>query len=159
MAKIFILAGVPGCGKTTWAKQVLENPGSVWVSSDHIRQNLFGDEYNHDNNPVVFSHWYKAIDDALLGGWDVIADATNLDAKARDKLRAIGEIHGVDVHLILFTNVDQAVRRNAARTGSANGEKCVPQDAMEWMLEKYERTRHDLPQEPYTSVTYIGSVE
>jgi len=153
--KLYILAGVPGCGKTTWATKLL--PG-VWVSSDAIRQEMFPDEYDATHNAAVFARFYKVIDKHLLNGWDVIADATNLRSFARSELRSIAEITGATTHLIFFTNVEQAVLRNSFREGQAHGAKKVPNEGMELMLEKYEEAQRDIPLEQYTTVTYIGGV-
>jgi predicted kinase len=154
-AKLFILVGVPGCGKSTWARRVL---GGVHVSSDEIRQELFGDEYNAKQNQQVFERFYKEIDKFLLTGINVIADATNLNSFARTELRRIADIVGCETHLFFFTNVEQALLRNAERDGEQHGSKRVPNEGMTLMLEKYELARRDIPLESYNSVTYIGSV-
>jgi predicted kinase len=154
-AKLFILAGVPGCGKSTWARRVL---GGVHMSSDEIRQDLFGDKYDAKQNAEVFARFYKEIDKFLLTGMHVIADATNLNNFARSELRTIADRVGCETHLFFFTNVEQALLRNAERDGEQHGSKRVPNEGMTHMLEKYELARRDVPLEPYNSVTYIGSV-
>ena len=40
-ATLYLLVGVPGAGKTTWAMQ---HPKLVHISSDAIRKELFGKE-------------------------------------------------------------------------------------------------------------------
>ena len=42
MAYLYILMGIPGAGKTTFAKTVLKN--AIWISSDQLRKELLGKE-------------------------------------------------------------------------------------------------------------------
>ena len=48
---LYMLVGLPGCGKTTIANRIIESdPTVVHISSDAIRGRLWGDE-NCQNNP------------------------------------------------------------------------------------------------------------
>lgn len=146
--RLHVLAGIPGCGKSTFAKQL----SGVVVSTDEIRE-LLGDVNDQSRNALVFKAFHNSID-WLLGEQarypDVIADSTALDARSRRDLVEIADRHGAETHLYLFDNTLEAVMRNTER------ERVVPQDVMVRMVEKYERTLLVLPQETYTSVTRIG---
>jgi predicted kinase len=147
--RLTILAGIPGSGKSTWAKNFL--PDAHYVSSDDIREQL-GDVYDQTRNGEVFSIFHADIAVALAQGKDVVADSTALDARARSRLTAIAFVHGASTHLILFSNINPAVKRNQQR------ERVVPQDAMERMLDKFEKTLLVLPQEQsfYDAMTVIS---
>ena len=85
MTKVFVLVGLPGCGKSTWAQQ---NKGhyqmfDVVLSSDEYRQKLLGDENNQLNNELVFSTLYKDAIQYLKEGKSICIDATNITRKAR----------------------------------------------------------------------------
>lgn len=154
MPKLIIPVGIPGCGKSTWAAQFFS---PYIVSTDAIRLRLFGDENNQDHNDAVFDKFHRDIEDYLqltLPGSTVVADATNLDNRARTTLRAIGKLNQAELHLIYFTNLDEAIMRNRRR------ERVVPMEAMERMMDKWERFRLELPQEAhlYNSITEIRSV-
>lgn len=153
MPNLYIPVGVPGCGKTTWAKSILTH--AVCFSSDEVREKLYGNHYKEEDNAHVFELFYKHIDTSLFYDQDTIADATNLRDFAREKLRIIAERYEADTHLIFFTNVGQAIERNILRTGDKPGHARVPNEAMTRMLEAYERTKYEIPLESYTSVTYI----
>jgi predicted kinase len=168
MAELIIPVGIPGCGKSTLAETFFnKTTDSIW-STDQIRS-LWGDVNDQSNNDEVFRRFHQAIYDDLSDGFRVFADATNLTNKARTTLRALAaqatderaiiyrglpekEIK-VRVHLVIFTNPDQAVLRNSRR------ERVVPNDVMMRMLENYERFRLDLVQERhlYDTVTEIRS--
>jgi predicted kinase len=145
-----ILAGIPGSGKSTWAKSVL--PDAHYVSSDDIREQM-GDVYDQTRNAEVFRIFHADISVALAQGKRVVADSTALDAKARSRLTALAFVNGAKTHLVLFTNVAQAVIRNRER------ERVVPQEAMERMLDKLEKTLLVLSQEKpfYDAVTLISN--
>lgn len=151
MAKLFIPVGIPGCGKSTLTK-IFDHTNMRVVSSDAIREEITGDIGDQTRNQEVFAEYHKRIEDHLLDGLDVFADATNLRDFAREKLQAIGERTGADMHLIVFANPKQAVLRNEKR------ERRVAPDVMVRMLEQYEQALKDIPHEHYSSVTYIEAV-
>jgi predicted kinase len=140
--------GLPGSGKSMWAERILGDHRHV--SSDAIREEITGDVNDMSQNEAVFGLYHHRIKSALLFGDDVVADATNLLPTARDDLRRIAALTNADaVHLIVFTNLGQAVARNSRR------ERVVPGDVMIRFTEQYEKARRDILFEPYTSVTHI----
>lgn len=142
-----ILVGIPGCGKSTWAEEVLRQP---IVSSDAIRA-ILSDINDQSKNDQVFALFHKDLDHYLKGGHDVVADSTALDKRARLSLIEIARNAEADTHLIYFSNCRQAVLRNRIR------DRKVPDDVMYRMLEKYERFTLALPHESYTRITEIAS--
>ena len=82
---LYILIGVPGSGKSTYAEELFQKSerGVALVSSDTIRENLYGNESCQDNPKRVFAIAHQAIIDQLTRGYDVIFDATNIYAKDR----------------------------------------------------------------------------
>jgi predicted kinase len=159
MGTLFIPVGIPGSGKSTWAREVL--PDAAVVSSDEIRKEFFGslvaahdEETKARNNAAVFLEFHRRIVVNLADGFDVLADATNLNHEARTKLRTIAGLVGARTHVLFFKNIVQAVERNFARDEDA----VVPEAAMEYMMEKYWDTLDRLPSENYDRVTAIASV-
>src|ERR1039458_5655120 len=83
--RLFILAGIPGCGKTTWAKTFF--PLESIVSSDAIREEKWPRElYDKSRNVEVFDEFHCRIGERLAVGKDAVADATSLAFEARWKL-------------------------------------------------------------------------
>lgn len=153
VSNLYILAGIPGCGKSTWARNFF--PPHLIVSSDAIREELWpGEEYDYNRNGQVFEEFHARIGRHL--SWYhpervAVADATSLTADSREKLRNVALHHGAASHLVFFNNPGQAVARNALRTGGA----LVPPEAMEMMLKRFGDTQVSLSGEPYDSVTII----
>lgn len=161
MANLVILAGIPGCGKSTWAKSLFDLKYKV-VSTDEIRKRIWGSlkaahdgqtEEEKPNNGLVFSTFHANIHHALMHDVDVVADATFLSKESRDVVREIADFTNSKLHLVLFKNIQQAIDRNWARDEDAR----VPDDVMEHMLGKYFNTLHEISQESYASVLRIES--
>lgn len=156
MPNLIILAGVPGSGKSTWAKGLLAQGKYAIVSTDTIRRNRYGSlkaAHAADSNPEIFAEFERQIEDCLAHDIDVVADATYLTADSRRIARDIADRTSARTHLVLFTNVQQAVGQNAAR----DEDTCVPEDVMQTMMTKYYDTLAEITQESYDSVTKIGS--
>ena len=83
MNELIMLIGLPASGKSTWAKNyVKENPGYVIHSSDELRKEMYGDDYDAADNGKVFDELHKRIINDLETH-SVIYDATNLVKKRR----------------------------------------------------------------------------
>ncbi len=148
--RLFILAGIPGCGKSTWARIFFQS----WqiVSTDAIREELWpGEEYDAARNAEVFDVFHRRLGVLLGAGMDVVADATSLQSSPRQILRAIADKNDAEAHLIFFANPVQALLRNGRRAGFVS----VPPPAMEVMFHKWEVSRSAILDEEYTSITII----
>lgn len=85
MAKLLMMVGISGSGKSTIA-QALSQGGATIVSSDAIREELWGDANNQQSPGVVFDAMNRKTKELLKNGEDVIYDATNLNLKRRQSL-------------------------------------------------------------------------
>ena len=152
--KLFILAGIPGCGKSTWAYRFFK-PHQI-VSSDAIREEKWPNEpYKPERNEEVFAVFHNRIVQGLESGTHVVADATSLSSIARARLRSIAERTGAEAHLVFFNNAAQAFERNARRDRDPNKQDWVPYEAMEFMLTKFLETKAAIIDEKYTTITSI----
>lgn len=152
MAKLIVLAGLPGSGKTTWAKNYsteAEKSGleNVWiVSTDEIRQELWGDAADQQNGAKVFGIAYQRIEFWLksLCCDTVIFDATNLHKKDRKKLlNKFGTM--ADTKLVWFdTPYTECVKRNFQR------ERNVPTAVIQRMFEHMDVPTLDEGFDEYT---------
>ncbi len=79
-AKLYVTRGLPGSGKTTWAKSL---EGAVRVNRDDLRQMLFGAEgvLPWDQEELVTHAQQSAVRAALKQDRTVIVDDTNLRTK------------------------------------------------------------------------------
>lgn len=73
-----LLVGVPGSGKTTFAREwIRRDPAYVLVSTDRIRQDFYGDEAIQGDWSAVEAEVLRRIQAAVAEGRGVIYDATN----------------------------------------------------------------------------------
>ena len=88
MATLTITRGLPGSGKTTWARQ---RGGAVRVNRDDLRRMLHGGAIGSGWAEVQVNVAQRALIEALLrAGLDVISDDTNLRASVVRELAAAG---------------------------------------------------------------------
>lgn len=82
--RLLMLIGLPGSGKSTWAKTFIDaNSNTVIISSDEIRKELFNNESSQEDNNRVFYEMNKRTLSNLSLGTNVIYDATNISRKKR----------------------------------------------------------------------------
>ena len=83
MSTVYILIGLQGAGKSTYAKELSEKTGAIIVSSDEIRERKNGNRSITKDDRKVFKEMRLTIKDLILEGKDVIVDATNVTIKKR----------------------------------------------------------------------------
>ena len=133
---LYMLIGLPGSGKTTWAHNNANIFKADIVSSDEFRQKLFGDEADQSHNSEVFTAMNNATIKILNSGKNVIYDATNLNRKNR--IRTINYIknnckRNVTVVAYIFdTPIDMCKSNNLKRT------RQVPDIVYDNMLKHFE---------------------
>ena len=89
--KLYIMCGIPGSGKSTYAKTYLTN--TLYVSRDEIRFKLVKEDEDYfSKENEVFDTFIAKINEGLRQSLDVVADATHLNSKSRLKLLACLEL-------------------------------------------------------------------
>ena len=120
MATIRMMIGVPGSGKSTYAKDVLLptlhlDEESI-VSSDAIRKKYFGDENDQAHNQEVFKILYQKVQMLYDEGKDVIIYATNMSYKDRCRARNnLGRNYPIDVAYVMATPISLCAYRDSER--------------------------------------------
>lgn len=82
MAILKYYVGIVGSGKTTVARQALRE-GELFLDSDEMREELFGDAACQDNPSLVFATMEKRTIEALNSGRNVVYVACNIWARKR----------------------------------------------------------------------------
>lgn len=95
MNNLYILCGLPGCGKTSWTRNKMKentsstNPKWAYVSRDEVRFSIIREEDDYfSKEKQVFQEFVNRLCGNLSDAWitNVIADATHLNKISRDKL-------------------------------------------------------------------------
>ena len=112
---LIIMSGASGSGKSTLASQW----SNIVISSDKLRQTLFGNKYDIVDSVVVrspsnlddkliFETMYAAVAKRMRSKMTTIIDATNLNDKARSEFAKLAIAEGNPVKVVIF-NVELEV--------------------------------------------------
>lgn len=130
---LILLVGIPGSGKTTYAKNYIEqNANTIHLSSDAIRKELYGDENIQGNPADVFSLMQKRAIEALNDGYDVIYDATNITRKDRASIIGMCPKFANIECRIIWAPIEVCIERDAAR------ERTVGKEVIDKMLKRFQ---------------------
>ena len=133
-----ILCGIPGSGKTTYAKEIIKkHTNTIHLSSDSIRAELYGDESIQGNPSEVFSLMQKRAVDALYDGLDVIYDCTSITRKDRSGIIAACPKFANIQCDIIWSPIEVCIKRDAAR------ERTVGKEVIDRMLKRFQAPYYD----------------
>ena len=132
MKTLLMPIGYPGCGKSYWANKMLEEYDIPNVSSDKMRERLYGDATIQGDYNEVFGNTYDEIRAILETCPVCILDATNVTRHVRWK--AICEIDPDEVIYVIFPDdIKLAKRRNQER------DRVVPNRVINKMAYSYRQ--------------------
>lgn len=133
------MCGVAGCGKSTKAKELAKWYSADIISTDEIREELFGDAAIQKNPKKVFEIAFARIEEGLRYGKAVIFDATNLTVKDRAKVLEVAQKWNRGFNIVYYSlaSKDTCLKRNAER------ERKVPEKAIEKQFAKFVKPTRD----------------
>lgn len=165
MAKLTILRGISGSGKSTWARM----QDAVVVSRDDLR-----DMYApvHRDNPAAYYALHKDVlaaheqtitvmQDALVGGLlragkDVIVDNTSIEWKHVKALAKIGYRYGAEVEVKVFdVPLGEAMRRDEFRGRS--GGRWVGNEVIKKQHERFKHNKNKTLEPVFAPEPYEGT--
>lgn len=112
MARLFLICGLPGSGKTTFAKQFAAKNSFAYLSIDDCYAEINGDETDHSNKFKVWQRFYYLINAYQENKTDLVVEAMSLDHFSRHEF--ISWFPNFSHHLIIITNDFEECCRNAA---------------------------------------------
>ena len=121
MAVLTYLVGLPGSGKS-WVAETLkkqrEEDGRqvVILSSDSLREELYGNEEDQQHNDNIFEEMQKRTIENLQNNIDVIYDATNINRKKRITFLNSLPKSTTKVCWIVWSRLDTCVKRDSNRS-------------------------------------------
>lgn len=142
MTTLTITRGLPGSGKTTWAKYWAETcraPKPVRVNRDDTRFLLFG-KYSGltwEGEEKVTRIQQGQANLLLAGGFDVIIDDTNLNAKTVRGWQRIAQDNGARFQNIDFPALPALCKKYVRQRVAEFGGRSVPDEVIDKMYQKY----------------------
>jgi predicted kinase len=130
--KLIIMVGIPGSGKSTVAKRVVEK-GFRYFNADQIRAELHGDEIIQGDHKQTYAILFERMEEAMKEGVSIVVDNTNLNPKQRllilDRAKTFNY---TDVQLwFLDVPLELCLERNKNRA------RVVPDDVITGMYNEF----------------------
>ncbi len=125
---LFVLIGIQGSGKSTWARANARRLGAGVVASDEIRNELEAAGMDAMGlSDHVFAILEGRVDELLARGQNVIVDATHARRQWRQNVLAIARRRGARRVAVWFDMpLETAIARNALKPGGGWGQREVP---------------------------------
>lgn len=121
-----LLSGLPGAGKTTFARALGLLIDGVHIESDAVRRDLFAVPiYDPRESSRVFRRVEGLAREALEGGRHCIIDATNLAKKDRRRFLRLAERLRAPVVSVRLVAPHDEIRRRLARPRDGNSQADV----------------------------------
>lgn len=124
MIKCFLCVGIPGSGKSTWAKAEVAKDPSNWVrvNNDDLRAMMNSSVWSADYEKMITDARNYLIRDALKRGKNVVIDNLNLNRRHFDDVCKIAKSVNIDVQVLekaFYIELEEALARNSKREGAA----------------------------------------
>lgn len=123
MLTVYYLRGLPGSGKSTWAKEKLKELGPNFAkraSKDDLRAMLDDGQWSRGNEAFVVNAEQQIAEAALLAGKHVIIDNTGFAQVHINRYTELAKKHKAKFEMVDFTNVsvEDCIKRDLKRLNS-----------------------------------------
>ena len=131
MAKMFLMCGNCGAGKTVFAKDFAKKNGYIYLSIDKLYEQFNGDERNREGKFEIWQNFYKMIHYYETFESDVVVD-TNAPTLF-DRTEFLNWFPTFEHHLIW---IDAPI--NLCLENNRNRERVIPEDVMKKLFLNFE---------------------
>lgn len=131
MARMFLMCGHPGSGKSTYARELVRKNGFRYLSIDDMYATFNGDPTSHDNKFDVWMTFFRQIHAAEVAGQDIVVD-TNAPTRA-DRYEFLNWFSSFEHHLIWINAPEWLCLEN-----NKNRSRVIPEDQMKKLFTLFE---------------------
>ncbi|HTP06714.1 MAG TPA: ATP-binding protein [Anaerolineae bacterium] len=144
MTTLYVLIGLPGSGKSTWARQNVDRLHAVVVGSDEVRREFQANGQNPLNGDRVFAEVERRARSLLQADQSVILDATHFLRKYRTyTLHLARDTRARRVAIWFDVPLDICLQRNDQRSNLTFGDEQVPKDVVRRMADLLQSPGRD----------------
>lgn len=116
-ARMIIVCGFPGTGKTTFAIALADKIDAVHFNTDRIRDDLGArGEYSASAKANIYDHLFLRARQILLSGRDVVLDGTFYKQKIRKPFIRFAKEQGIPVWWIEIQATEEVVRERVSKS-------------------------------------------
>lgn len=137
LKKVFVLSGIPGSGKSTWIRNMMNPEIDTHISRDNIRFALLNDDQEYfEVEDKVRKFFFEQIEKCTNDDYNddcVFIDATHLSPKVRAQIRSHIKKKPYQIAVSFEIPLAVALERNKKRSGRA----LVPESAIYNMYNRY----------------------
>ena len=144
MAKMYLMCGCSGAGKTTFSKAFAKEHNLKYLGIDDYYALVNGDECLHTNTFDVWIEFYKAIHEAEVDDIDVIIDTNAITRSHREQFI---EWFPTFEHHLIYIEASETLRKK----NNMSRRRQVPDDVMDRMTALLEKPIN----ESFKTITYI----
>ena len=134
MPEMIVMCGLPGSGKTTWAKSYADASGYQYIGVDDFYKLLNGDERLHENKFEVWMAIYRALHIAETHRRSVVFDTNAPTVTERSQL--ITWFPSFD-HTLVYIRADE----NLCRKNNLSRRRVVPEEEMRRLIDNFQVPR------------------
>ena len=116
VGSLVMLSGLPGTGKSYFARQLQQQYPVTILSSDQIRKTLIEKpRYTRGEHRRVFAVVHHLLEEQLQRGVPVVLDAVNINERARQPVREVAARLGAPMLVVQLVAPPKVVRRRLER--------------------------------------------
>lgn len=150
MAKMYLMCGCSGAGKTTFSKAFANEHNLKYLGIDDFYALVNGDECLHTNTFEVWIEFYKAIHKAEINDIDVIIDTNAITQSHREQFL---EWFPTFEHHLIYIGADEELRKK----NNLSRKRQVPDDAMNKMTARLQVPNRILDNK-FKTITFIFNI-
>ena len=153
MAKMYVMCGLSGSGKTTYAREFAADNNLFYLGIDEFYEWYNGDECIHENTFEVWIEFYQAIHRAEKKGMDILVD---IDAPTYvDRTQILDWFPNFDEYHLICVTAPERLRRanNSSRT------RRIPEEEMNRMLERWEYPRDEFEDYRWNTIFIVHNMD
>jgi len=134
---LILTIGIPGSGKSTWARQYSEKTGYVRVCPDDIRKEITGEVSNISRDSEVWAIAKERVNKLLDEGTNVIFDSTMMNSKTLTTFKMLSG-KAIVCYKVFNCSSEEAKKRISLDISNNVDRSKVPEHIVDKMYSNYD---------------------